>query len=269
MKLLVIEGNPRSIWQQREAQGGIAYHRRFLQLLEALGYQDVDVAFPVESYALPDREQLTEYNGILLTGSSLNVYDDIEEVNRQLDFAEHCFWSGVPIYGSCWGLQIAVTVAGGQVGRSKNGREFGVAEQITLTKRGKESPYFSGKPHVFDAYCIHEDDTHQLPENAEVLATNQHSDVQALQLHYRQSAFFGVQYHPEFIYDDAAFLADLMQDRFVAEGIFNPNRNKTACLKQMAEHPYLNNGSCYALEVVNWLKLLQRLQSHTNLSKNK
>lgn len=253
MKLLVVEGNPQAVWQPRQAQGGVPYHQRFVQLLRRLGYEDVSIAFPADDGDLPDSEALSQFDGILLTGSSLNIYDNIPTVTRQLDFAEHYFNSGVPIYGSCWGLQVAVTVAGGKIGKSRNGREYGIAEHITLTEAGKQSPYFQGKLPIFDAYCIHEDDTHELPDNAEVLASNAHSAVQALTLNYKQSQFFGVQYHPEFTYDDVKFLANLMQDRFIAEGIFSPDRNKTAYLKQMAEHPHLNNEDFHTLEIAKWL----------------
>ncbi len=256
MKLLIVEGNPARVRQAREAQGGVAYYRRFVQLLSDWGYNDTTVAFPADAQALPNSAQLAAFDGILLTGSSLNVYDTCAEVTRQLDFAEHCFASGVPIYGSCWGLQVAVTVAGGQIGKNQQGREFGIAQNITLTTAGRQSPFYADKPAVFDAYCIHEDDTHRLPDNTVVLAENAHSSVQALQLHYRRADFFGVQYHPEFIYDDAVFLANFMQARLTEEGIFSTQRSKTAYLAQMAGHNNLNDRDFHTREIANWLRSL-------------
>lgn len=256
MKLLVVEGNPKRIWQAREEIGGVAYHRRFTNLLNYLGYSDIEIAFPVEGKQLPNSKQLQDFSGILLTGSSLNVYDDNHEVSNQLDFAAHCFSSGIPIYGSCWGLQIAIMVAGGKIGKGKKGREFGIAKDITLTQAGKESPFFQGKPAVFDAYCIHEDDTHELPENAEVLATNAHSDVQALTLTYGKSQFFGVQYHPEFIYDDVCFLANFMQQRLSEEEIFTSDKDKADYLATMRAHPTINDVDFHSLEIQRWLSQL-------------
>lgn len=257
MKLLIVEGNPRSVWQLREEQGGVAYHRRFIQILESLGYSHVDVAFPVENHCLPNQKQLSQFHGILLTGSSLNIYTETVEVTRQLEFAEHCFSSGVPIYGSCWGLQVAVTIAGGKIARGQNGREFGIAKNITLTKMGKKSPYFLNKPSVFDTYCIHEDDTHQLPENSEILATNAHSMVQALQLHYLKSPFFGVQYHPEFTSADIEFLANIMFEKLMEEGIFSDQPSKEDYLKQMAKHPTIHQPAFTTLEIANWINSLK------------
>ena len=208
MKLLIIEGNPKEIWKSREANGGVSYHHRFSQLLDFFGFNDNDVVFPSEILGLPSVEKLKTYDGILLTGISLNIYNDLIEIERQLDFVEQCFFSGAPIYGSCWGMQVAIRVAGGKVGKSKNAREFGIAKNITLTNEGAKSVFYKDKPRVFDAYCIHEDDIHTLPENTEILAQNEHSAIQALQLHYKKSTFFGVQYHPEFKYEDIDFLSN-------------------------------------------------------------
>lgn len=256
MKLLVVEGNPKTLWQERASMGSVPYHRRFIQMLHVLGYEAVDVAFPVEQEHLPDTQDLQRYAGILLTGSALNIYDTAPEVTRQLDFAAHCFAAGVPIYGSCWGLQIAVTVAGGRIGKSKNGREFGISKAIQLTDAGKKSPFFANKPAVFDAYCIHEDDTHELPDNTTILASNLHSEVQALSINYKKSAFFGVQYHPEFTYDDIRFLCDWMETRFITEGIYSTQKSKTDYINEILNHPTVNDYDFHVLEVANWLKCL-------------
>lgn len=256
MKLLVVEGNPKRIWQPREAQGGMPYHRRFVQMLGNLGYAKTEVAFPVEGEQLPSRRQLQQYSGILLTGSSLNAYDDSPEVSNQLDFADACFASGVPIYGSCWGVQVAVMVAGGKIAKGKNGREFGIAQDITLTAAGRKSPFFQGKPSVFDAYCIHEDDTQELPANSELLASNAHSAVQALTIRHGKSHFFGVQYHPEFTYDDVRFLAKQMEKKFVEEGIYSTQKNQDDYIRKWLRHPYVNDTGFHTVEINNWLKLI-------------
>ncbi|MGY0398471.1 MAG: type 1 glutamine amidotransferase [Ostreibacterium sp.] len=256
MKLLIVEGNPKLVWQSREHQGASAYHRRFAELLANLGYHNIEVAFPSESRHLPTNIQLKDFNGVLLTGSILNVYHKLSEVTRQLDFVTRCFATGVPIYGSCWGLQLAVTVAGGKIERCQNGREFGLSKAITLTQAGRNSPFYMGKSGVFDAYCIHEDETVILPKNTEILAKNNHSAVQALTFRYGQSDFFGVQYHPEFFWEDIHFLANLMEEQLTHEGIFTPNCKKTDYLQQMVESSELNQRDNHTLEIANWLRYI-------------
>jgi hypothetical protein len=40
MRLLVVEGNPREIWEKRESRGGIPYHKRFQRMLMMLAMSD-------------------------------------------------------------------------------------------------------------------------------------------------------------------------------------------------------------------------------------
>ncbi len=258
MKLLIVEGNPKTIWQARLERGGVPYYQRFSKMLARLGYHDFSVAFPADGENLPTIGQLQNFDGILLTGSSLNVYDGVAEVTRQLDFAAHCFLSGVPIYGSCWGLQVAVVVAGGKISRNEKGREFGLAKDITLTTAGRHSPFFAGKPTQFDAYCIHEDDTSVLPDNVTVLARNEHSEVQSLILNYGKSEFFGVQYHPEFTWDDVAFLANDMQEKFINEGVFTDAASKAAYLEKMKNQIAVNQFDFHTREIANWLTQIRQ-----------
>ena len=97
---------------------------------------------PIQKKKLPSIEQLKHYDGVLWTGSSLSVLDDVPSVNQQLNFADTVFKSGIPFYGSCWGLQVATQVAGGTIEKSNNGLELGVSKSIQLTDAGKNSSFF-------------------------------------------------------------------------------------------------------------------------------
>ncbi len=78
----------------------------------------------------------------------------------------------MPFFGSCWGLQVAVTAAGGEVRANPRGREFGFARRILLSDAGREHPLFSGKPAAFEAPAIHRDEIASLPAGAALLAVN-------------------------------------------------------------------------------------------------
>ena len=157
-------------------------------------------AFPSDTdNHLPSVNQLQAFQGVLWTGSSLHVNDSSPAVKRQLMFAEKVFKSAVPFYGSCWGLQIAVVVAGGQVATCGRGRELGITQPIVLSDSGKQHVYFSGRTDRYRALCMHLDEIVKVPKDATVLARNDHSEIQALTIRYGDSEFFGVQYHPEFL----------------------------------------------------------------------
>jgi GMP synthase (glutamine-hydrolysing) len=223
MKLLIVEGNNEETRVKREGYGIKPYHLTFREMLRFLVPKArTDVAFPTDKGKnLPSISQLKEYDGVLWTGSSLSVLEDIPDVNRQLTFAETIFESGVPFYGSCWGMQVATVVSGGKVALSGNGLEFGISKPIELTELGKASPFFTNRNSGYSALCIHFDEIAKLPENAQVLASNPHSKVQAMTFRYKNAQFFGVQYHPEFKTSDMALITSFLSERLVKSGTFN------------------------------------------------
>ncbi|MCG8306161.1 MAG: type 1 glutamine amidotransferase [Cytophagales bacterium] len=222
MHLLIVEGNSREIWQKREKYGGVPYHKRFMTMLKLLRPDaHLEVAFPADDDAvLPSVKSLRKFDGILWTGSSLYVNDPVSCVQQQLTFTEDVFVSGVPFYGSCWGLQLAVVVAGGKVSACPKGREFGISAPVELTEAGKRTPYLQGRNKPYSALCIHMDEVVDLPENSTILAGNSHSKVQALTIKNKNSEFFGVQYHPEFKISDMIFIARYMSEILINDGVF-------------------------------------------------
>lgn len=222
MKLLIVEGNTEETRVQRKAFGIKPYHLIFKEMLHLLLPKvQTEVVFPADgSKDLPTSKQLTKYDGILWTGSALSVTDNIPSVTGQLNLAETIFESGIPLYGSCWGLQVATTVAGGEVARSNKGLEFGMAKDITLTEAASKSPFFSRRKSGYSALCIHFDEVVKTPKNALVLAYNSHSKVQALAFDYKKSSFFGVQYHPELKTSDLAKIASLLSEKLIDSGRF-------------------------------------------------
>ncbi len=222
MRLLVVEGNPRELWEKREAYGGVPYHKRFQNMLKLLQPKaKIEVAFPADNDALlPSIKKLEAFDGVLWTGSSLYVNDPSPFVWRQLTFAKDVFGSGVPFYGSCWGLQIAMTVTGGKVDNCAKGREFGITGPIELTEAGKVHPCFQGRKNNFKALSVHSDEVVKLPDYATILAKNSHSAVQALAIKHLKTDFFGVQYHPEFTIEDMAFTTRYASDKLIEDGFF-------------------------------------------------
>jgi GMP synthase (glutamine-hydrolysing) len=263
MKLLVVEGNTKEIRKERSAFGIKPYHEMFTEMLFFLEPNaQVDSAFPTEgSSELPSIEQLQSYDGVLITGSSLSVLENTPAVICQLDFIDKVFSSGVPIYGSCWGLQVATVVAGGKVAKSNNGLELGVSKPIVLTKEGEKSTYFNRKK-PFEALCIHYDEIKVVPKDAIVLATNRHSKVQALQFKYKNSLFFGVQYHPEFIPSVMARIICFLKDTLILKGHYSDNKKaqeEISVLESGNLATEIINYKLHTQEIKNWLKSIVKI----------
>lgn len=182
---------------------------------------EADVIRPAEDgAALPDGAGLEDYDGVAWTGSSLTAYDDDPRVRVQIDLARACFEAGVPAFGSCWGAQIAVLAAGGEVRANPRGRELGIARKISLTPEGRGHPMYEGKAGTFDAFASHLDEITGLPPGALCLASNAHSRVQAVVVSHRGGQFWAPQYHPELDLHEIARLIIARLDKLVAEGFF-------------------------------------------------
>lgn len=168
---------------------------------------------------LPAGESLGGFDGVIFTGSPLNVYDRVPGVTRQIDFARTVFAARVPVWGSCWGLQLATAALGGTVRKNPRGRELGIARRIVLTEAGRAHPLYADKPDGFDALCSHIDEVETLPPGAVVLARNGISAVQAMSVEGPEGDFLGVQYHPEHVFAVTAAIVEGRADRLVAEGL--------------------------------------------------
>lgn len=170
--------------------------------------------------AIPQGRTWADYDGFVITGSSLHAYDTDFAVTNQIALVAQAAEHGLPIFGSCWGLQIAAVAAGGEVGLSPRGREVGFARKIALNAKGRAHPMFAEKQSVFDAPCIHYDEVVRLPESATLLASNRHSAVQAAVIPLGRSEVWAVQYHPEFDLGQIVQLYTLYEDDMVAQGFF-------------------------------------------------
>jgi len=229
--------------------------------------------------ALPGGTALGDYDGAVMTGSALNVYDGGASILRQIDLARAVFAAGVPFFGSCWGLQIAVTAAGGRVEANVRGREFGYARRIVLTSAGRQHAVYEGKPTVFEAPTIHKDCVTQLPAGATVLAENE-MGIQAVAFTTGRAPIVGVQYHPEYDHCDIAAAARRYSPALVTDGLFRDAEDLEAYAAdvdrlhaQPADRvlayrhglgPAMTDERLRRLELANWLRVdvLKRAARH-------
>ena len=229
---------------------------------------NVEIYCPCDSGAIP-LLPLGDYDGILITGSTLSVYDRRPAVLRQLEFAQSAFQSGTPILGVCWGLQLAVVAAGGEVAASTSKSckcEVPLARGISLTEAGLRHPMHAQRPPVFDALAFHSDYIVRLPPGATVTARNDHF-IQALQIESGQSVFWGVQYHPEatpqeiagFMVSCAGALVD--NSRFADLEAVEVAARDLCGTKARSSHHQVEQSNCgpvalefAPLEIVNWLE---------------
>jgi GMP synthase (glutamine-hydrolysing) len=222
-RLLVMEGNTAEGRALFAAARGQAPSEGYAKLLrELLPDAIVDIAYPADAGAnLPDRMGLEGYDGIAITGSSLNIYNGGPHITRQIEMARAGLESGTPMFGSCWGLQVITTAAGGSVRRNPRGREIGFGRRIGLTAAGRGHCMYERKVEVFDALTVHLDEVEVLAPHMQVLAANSISQVQAAEIRYNGTTAWGVQYHPEYSLHDMAATVRRYGKRMVDDGFFS------------------------------------------------
>jgi GMP synthase (glutamine-hydrolysing) len=240
-RVLVVDGNLAETRAKQIAAGGHGSGEGYVATLVGLLPElQCDIVRPAdEPVQLPEGVRLADYDGVAITGSALNVYDGGPHISRQVEFARAVFAAGVPFFGSCWGLQLAVTAAGGEVRKNPLGREFGFGRRIVLNGAGRSHPMFLGKPEVFEAITVHRDDIGRLPPGSTALASNE-MGLQAAEIRCDRGTFWGVQYHPEYGFAEIAATALRYGQTLIGEGLFADEAalvEWVADLRELERHP--------------------------------
>jgi GMP synthase (glutamine-hydrolysing) len=240
-RVLVIDGNRAATREAQVAAGGLPTGEGYAQVLQHLAPVSCDIVRPADGEVhFTTGAGLADYDGAVITGSALNIYDGGAHIERQIDLARAVFAGAVPFFGSCWGLQVAVTAAGGRVRRNPLGREFGFARRIELSAIGAQHPMFAGKPQVFEAVTVHSDAVEQLPAGALVLASNE-MGLQAVELRLGAGTIWAVQYHPEYSYAEIAATTLRYADGLLEQGLFGSRSELdqfVAELRQLLQDPW-------------------------------
>jgi GMP synthase (glutamine-hydrolysing) len=218
--VLIADGTP-AVWQAERAGFGIPSNFSLFAAAVQLHHPGIR-ATPLniaDGEGLPFGAALSDFDGVMIPGSPLHIYDPSPCVTRQIDFARASFAAGVPVWGSCWGLQLATVALGGSVRRNPRGLELPIARAITLTEAGRVHPLLASRPPIFDALCSHIDEIETLPPNSHVLAANELSAIQAIAAQTPwQGSFLGTQYHPEHTLAVSAALIEMRAAELVQEG---------------------------------------------------
>ena len=281
-RILVIDGNVAEVRARQIAALGYDSGSGYARVLH-----DIEPALQIDIVSGADAEPgfppgvgLANYDGVTMTGSALNIYHGGAAVARQIELAKAIFAAGIPFFGSCWGLQVAVTAAGGAVRANPRGREFGFARRITLNEAGRSHPLYAGKPQVFEAPAIHRDEIAALPAGAQILASNEFG-VQAMSFSHERGVFWGVQYHPEYDYLDLAAATERYGATLISERMFRDEQARGAFVADLRSlqsdpadapllwkyglGPAMKSESLRRLELRNWLHSQPRPRSQRHV----
>jgi len=257
-KLLIVEGNLREE-NQSFSEVGIQTHTQSLQ--DSLNHYSKDLQYDVVNPSSDDsletvKDKLLNYDGLIWGGSSLNIYNDSPEIRRQIEFMKLCQKKVKNILAICWGMQVAVTAAGGEV-KKADGSHIGIANEIIINKNGLNHPLYKNKENKFNSPAFNFDEVKTLPENAICLASNKINKVQSLYFKINETNVWGLQYHPEITYEKMISLIEFRKDRLIENRkVFKSESDVKNHVSFIKNEISISNKEKRMVELKNWLNSL-------------
>ena len=257
-KILIVEGNLKEE-NQSFTEGGIKTHTESLK--DSISYftndLEIDVVNPSSDKNISEvAKGLEKFDGMIWGGSSLNIYNDTLEIRRQIEFMRSCQNKIKKILAICWGLQVAATVAGGQVKRCMTGSHRGIAHDIEINSNGLQHPIYKNKNETFNTPAFNFDEVVKLPKNSILLASNPINKVMGVNFKSGVSDIWGIQYHPEITYDKMISLIHFRKDRLLNNKAFVDEQEINNHVSMIAEENKKSNKDLRIRELENWLNYL-------------
>jgi GMP synthase (glutamine-hydrolysing) len=259
LNILICEGNTPEegkIFQKV----GIPTHTESLK--ESLAYYNKDLKIDVLNPCLELNlnkiiPKLKKYDGLIWGGSSLNIYNNTPEVRRQISFMKECFKSVKKILAICWGMQVAVTAAGGEVKKGAKGSHIGIASDVELTTEGLNNSLYKDKKNKFNTPAFNFDEVVTIPTDAIHLALNKINKIQGLNFKTGVSEIWGLQYHPEITYQKMVDIIKFRKDVLIKK--INKFKNEEEInnhINFIEEEIKISEKDSRMLELRNWLNII-------------
>ena len=257
-KILLVEGNLREV-NQEFTDNGIKTHTESLK--ESIDYftnnLEIDSVNPSSDSNIFEKvKDLDKYDGLIWGGSSLNIYSDTIEIRKQIDFMRECQKRVKNILAICWGLQVAVTAAGGEVKQGKNGAHRGIAHEITINSEGLKHLLYKDKKQTFNTPAFNYDEVVTLPAGSTLLSSNKVNKVMGLNFKSELSDIWGIQYHPEITYEKMITLINFRKERLLQNKSFNSEEDMNSHINIIENEIKISNKDLRMRELRNWLNFI-------------
>ena len=259
LKILIVEGNTKEENVNFDAAGCVPQSENFKSHVKKIEPEcKIDIVTPGDDQSIFNTlSTLKNYNGIILTGSTLRVNDNSSEIKKHIQFAKKCFESEQKIFAACWGLQITATAAGGKCRTSPNGAHIGIAQDIELTEEGKKHKLYSSKQHKFTTPAFNHDEVEIPPKNSILLASDKINKFMALQFNVGKSEIWGLQYHPEIPYDYMIKLIKHRSKGMLEKNVFKNQADINQHVSSIEKAKLDLSDDMRTTELKNWLAYLK------------
>ena len=257
-KILIVEGNLKEE-NKNFSEVGIQTHTESLQ--DSLNHFNKELRFDVvnpSSDANLDsvNDKLITYDGLIWGGSSLNIYNDTPEIKKQIEFMKECQKKVKNILAICWGMQVAVTAAGGEV-KKADSSHIGIASEIIINNEGLKHPIYKDKEKRFNSPAFNFDEVKKLPDNAICLASNKINKIQSLYFKVNETKVWGLQYHPEITYEKMISLIEFRKEKLIKlRKVFRDEKDVERHISLIKNEISISNKEKRMVELKNWLNQL-------------
>ena len=260
LKLLIVEGNTKEENSNFNKAGCVPQSENFKQHVKMIEPNcEMDIVEPNDDSTVSKIiASLKKYDGIILTGSTLRIDDFSNEIKKHIDFVKTCFKHEKKIFAACWGLQVAVTAAGGKCRVAPSGPHVGIAYDIELTNEGKKHKLYASKPHKFITPAFNYDEVEIPPNNAVLLASNKINKFEALHFTVGNSEIWGLQYHPEIPYDYMIKLIKHRSKKLIDNKSFKNETEINQHISLIEKAKVQLKDDNRLLELKNWLNYLKK-----------
>ncbi len=257
-KILIVEGNLKEE-NLNFSRAGIQTHTE--SLIESLNHfnkkLELDVVNPSSDENIDIiKDKLIMYDGLIWGGSSLNIYNNTIEIKKQIEFMKECQKKVKNILAICWGMQVAVTAAGGVVKKADK-PHIGIASEISINQTGLMNPIYKGKDKKFNSPAFNFDEVIKLPDNAICLASNKVNSIQSLFFEVNKTKVVGLQYHPEIKYEKMIQLIEFRKKKLInTRKVFKNEMEIEKHVSIIKNEILLSSKDARMVELKNWLNQL-------------
>ena len=260
LKILVVEGNTKEENINFNQAGCVSQSENFSEHIKMHEPEcEVDIIEPADDSSMEKIiSSLKKYNGIILTGSTLRINDDSEEVKKHIEFTRRCFEHANYIYAACWGLQVSVAAAGGKCRVSPKGANTGITQDVILTDAGTKHNLYKSKPKKFNAPGFNFDEVEVPPKNSVLLASTNINKFAALHFTVGKSEVWGLQYHPEIPYSYMIRLLKHRKKRLIDNKSFKNENELNKHIDLITREDQRTNDNGRTLELKNWLDYIKK-----------
>ena len=254
-KILIVEGNLKEE-NQNFSSSGIQTHTQSLKdsLANFTKNLEIEVVNPSSDDDINTKvKDLNKYDGLIWGGSSLNIYNDTPEIRKQINFMRECQKKVKNILAICWGMQVAVTAAGGEVKKS-NRAHIGIANNLTINDEGLKHPLYKEKKNNFNTPAFNFDEVVKLPNNGKCLASNKVNKIQSIYFEINNNKVWGLQYHPEITYQKMIQLIEFRKDRLIeTRKVFSDYNEVDKHIAFIEKEISISDSQQRMIELKNWL----------------